>query len=244
MTAAKTEPATGLLPALLAVQAEAPTLAKNATNPHFKSKYAPLDTIVETVGPILAKHKLVWMTFPGRDEDGEPSLTYRLAHAPTGEVVEGSMPLLLSKRDAQGQGSAITYARRYALCAVLNLVADDDDDGHAAGQATSRGTAYGADVANPKQLNYLKSLVKKHKVTTGELRAVLRGAGVEIADDANPAPVVATLTKAQASKVIEFLAEKPVPTGESDVPSDASEFTHPPEEPGDLFEQAATEGGS
>jgi hypothetical protein len=39
------------------------------------------------------------------------------------------MQLLLSKNDAQGQGSAITYARRYALCAVLNLVADDDDDG-------------------------------------------------------------------------------------------------------------------
>jgi hypothetical protein len=102
---------------------------EDATNPHFKGKYAPLDTIVETVGPILHKHGLVWMTLPGRDAHGDPSLTYRLAHAPTGEVLEGSMPLLLSKQDAQGQGSAITYARRYALCAVLNLVADDDDDG-------------------------------------------------------------------------------------------------------------------
>jgi hypothetical protein len=44
---------------------------------------------VETVGPILHRHGLVWMTLPGRDDRGEPALTYRLAHAPTGEVVEG-----------------------------------------------------------------------------------------------------------------------------------------------------------
>jgi N6-adenosine-specific RNA methylase IME4 len=122
---------TGLLipRAILAVQGEAPTLKKDKTNPHFKSKYTPLDTIVETIGPILHKHGLVWMTLPGTDERGEPALSYRLAHAATGEVLEGTMSLLLSKNDAQGMGSAITYARRYALTAVLNLVSDDDDDG-------------------------------------------------------------------------------------------------------------------
>lgn len=139
MTATIDIPAdTGLLSAILAVQREAPTLKKNATNPHYKSKYAPLDTIVETIGPILHKHELVWMTLPGTDAHGSPALTYRLAHAPTGEVLEGEMPLLLSKQDAQGQGSAITYARRYALCAVLNLVADDDDDGARAAAGRSR----------------------------------------------------------------------------------------------------------
>jgi hypothetical protein len=121
----------GLLQAILKVQAEVGTLPKDATNPHFKSKYTPLDTIVEHVGPILNKHGLIWLTLPTRDELG-PALTYRLQHAASGEKVEGTMPLLLTKQDPQGLGSALTYARRYSLCAVLNLVADDDDDGNAA----------------------------------------------------------------------------------------------------------------
>jgi hypothetical protein len=123
-------------------------LRKDATNPHYRSKYASLDTIVEQVGPILAKHELVWSTLPVNDEQGRPALRYRLAHAPTGEVLEGTMPLLLSKPDAQGMGSAITYARRYSLCAVLNLVADDDDDGHAASQGRQ-----GSQARSPAQAN-------------------------------------------------------------------------------------------
>jgi hypothetical protein len=125
-----------LLEALLAAQREMPALKKTATNPHFKSKFAPLDTIVETVNPVLHKHGLTWSTLPGHDEYG-PALTYRLAHAPSGESIEGRMPLLLAKPDAQGMGSAITYARRYALCAVLNLVSDDDDDGSGAAAANA-----------------------------------------------------------------------------------------------------------
>lgn len=128
---AATEPGS-LMTALLAVQAEAPTLPKNASNPHYKSKFTPLDTIVEIIGPILAKHGLVWTTLPGRDDDGTPALRYRLIHAATGETLNGSIPLLMTKTDPQGMGSAITYARRYAMTAVLNLVADDDDDGNQA----------------------------------------------------------------------------------------------------------------
>jgi hypothetical protein len=129
-----------LLAALLAVQQEVPTLPKDAINPHFRSRYTPLDTIVEHVGPILTKNGLVWLTMPCRDEHGDPALQYRLAHASTGEVLEGTMPLLLTKADPQGMGSAITYARRYSLCAVLNLVADEDDDGNAGSAMTTRST--------------------------------------------------------------------------------------------------------
>jgi hypothetical protein len=118
----------GLLPALLAVQAEAPTLPKSGFNPHYKSRFTPLDDIVERIGPLLHKNGLVWTTWPSI-ADGQPSLKYKIAHAPSGEAEEGEM-LLLGKQDAQGQGGAITYARRYALCAVLNLVADEDVDGN------------------------------------------------------------------------------------------------------------------
>lgn len=124
--------AAGLYPALLAVQAEAPTLQKTAINPHFKSKFVPLDVVTEAVMPILNKNGLVWMTLPGVTENGNPVLRYSLVHAETQESVEGAMALLPQKSDPQGQGSAITYARRYALMAVLGLVADEDDDGNAA----------------------------------------------------------------------------------------------------------------
>jgi hypothetical protein len=126
-----------LLEAILAVQAEVGPIAKDAINPAFKSKYTTLSTIVETVGPILNKHGLVWMTFPESGEEGRPTLMYRLVHAATKEDVHGEMPLLLTKQDMQGVGSALTYSRRYALCSVMNLVADEDDDGQAAKAQTA-----------------------------------------------------------------------------------------------------------
>jgi hypothetical protein len=116
--------------ALLKVQAELPTLPKDATNPHFRSRYTPLDTIVERVGPILTRHGLTWITKPSISDTGDPSLIYRLTHAASGQLEEGEMALMLSKNDAQGQGAALTYARRYALSAVLNIVSDEDVDGN------------------------------------------------------------------------------------------------------------------
>jgi ERF superfamily len=121
----------GLLAALLAFQAEAPTLPKDKVNPHFGSRFTSLETIVETIGPLLSEHDLIWSTLPVLDENGQPILAYRLTHVPTGQSIEGAMGLL-GAGSMQQLGSAITYARRYALTAVLNLVADEDDDGEAA----------------------------------------------------------------------------------------------------------------
>lgn len=119
--------------AVFAFQAEVPTLVKDANNPAFRgSKYVPLDSLVETIQPFLTKHGLIWRAFPGHTEAGDPSLYYELTHVSTAEHCGGTVPLLLDKRNSQGLGSAITYARRYALTAVLNLVADEDDDGNAA----------------------------------------------------------------------------------------------------------------
>ena len=137
--------------ALLAAQAELPTLPKDKTNPHFHSKFTGLETIVETVGPILNRHGLVWVTLPARDEQGNPELRYRLRHATSGSEIAGAMPLLLSKGDSQGLGSAITYARRYALSSVLNLVADEDDDGNAASPEVSQAGGSRVSQAGPPE---------------------------------------------------------------------------------------------
>jgi hypothetical protein len=125
-----------LAAALLAFQQEAPGLVMDATNPHFRNKYASLDGIMAKVRPVLNKHGLVLTQIPSFVMDGSggvvPALTTRLTHAESGEHIEDKMLLLLDKQNSQGLGSALTYARRYSITAFLALVGDEDDDGQAA----------------------------------------------------------------------------------------------------------------
>ena len=137
---------TSLAAALAAFQAEAPTLYKSeeAKAGSFTYKYVDLAAVVEAVRPLMGEHGLSFSSFPCITPDGKPGLRYVLRHV-GGDVESDVMSLMLSKADAQAHGSAITYARRYALCAVLNLVADADDDGAAARAATERAAATTAD---------------------------------------------------------------------------------------------------
>jgi len=117
--------------ALVALQSEMVTVDKSATNPFFKSAYAPLPEVMQTAQPLLAKHKLA-VLLPLTNLDGESAIKTIIVHE-SGQMLEfDPLPLMLSKQDAQGQGSAITYARRYAIMSVLGMVADNDDDGNAA----------------------------------------------------------------------------------------------------------------
>lgn len=116
--------------AIVKFQAECTTIEKDSANSFFSSKYASLAQVVKTAAPILAKNGLAVMQvleFDGTDD----TITTRLAHE-SGEWIEGTARLHLSKNDAQGFGSATSYARRYAYMAMLGLVADEDDDGHRA----------------------------------------------------------------------------------------------------------------
>lgn len=132
-------PIDGMVADLIALQAELPTVRKDGENPHYKSKFASLTGIMETVRPLLAKHNFAWVTFPQANESGQLVLTYKLVHQ-SGEQWSGDIPLLLGQQTPQAQGSAITYARRYALCAVLGIVGtDDDDDGEGASQRATNG---------------------------------------------------------------------------------------------------------
>lgn len=116
---------------LLAAQKEMPDLQRSAINPHFQNRYVPLEELIEKVVPVLNKHNFVLMQMPGIGSEGIPVLHYLLRHA-SGEIIEGIMLLMAAKDDPQGQGSAITYARRYSLMAMLGLCADADDDANRA----------------------------------------------------------------------------------------------------------------
>lgn len=123
--------------ALLSVQQNIPQLTRDSINPHYKNKYVSLDSLMPQILPLLNDNWLVLSQLPTHI-DGAPALTTRITHAPTGEFVEATMPLILDKQNSQGQGSAITYARRYQLLSMLGLVADVDDDG---AQASTREVA-------------------------------------------------------------------------------------------------------
>lgn len=118
-------------------QKEAPELQKNAINPHFGNSYISLDSLMEQILPVLQKNDLLLTQAPTEVEGG-PALLTRFTHVPSGECVEATMPLILDRQNAQGLGSALTYARRYALMAWLGLVADADDDANDASRPVAR----------------------------------------------------------------------------------------------------------
>ena len=121
-----------LAKALAAFQAEVPAIPKANENPFFHSKYSDLKDAVATASPIATKHGLCVSQHPGSNERGD-TLDTILLHT-SGQFIESQMDLHAIKPDPQGQGSALTYARRYAYMAALGLVSSEseDDDGNAA----------------------------------------------------------------------------------------------------------------
>jgi ERF superfamily. len=120
-----------------------PGIQKDSVNPHYKNSYVSLEKLMEVVMPVLHENDCVLMQLPTTVGD-LPALRTVILHVPSGDQVEDTMFLMLDKDNPQGQGSAITYARRYSLMSILGLVADEDDDGerastHREDAATSSG---------------------------------------------------------------------------------------------------------
>ena len=129
----KSESIANLAMALCLFQGEVTNPKTSASNPFFKSKYAPLSEVINTTKPLLAKNGLSVLQSPSGD--GEHIIVTTLLMHSSGEWIEGE-PLVLKadKVTAQGAGSAITYGRRYGLSAILGIGSEDDDDGnHATG---------------------------------------------------------------------------------------------------------------
>lgn len=99
--------------------------SKSGQSYDYSYKYADLAVIWDKIRGTLTDNGLSVIQAPAHY--AEPSLTTMILHE-SGEWVEGTMKLAISRDDPQGHGSAITYARRYALCAMLGIVADSDND--------------------------------------------------------------------------------------------------------------------
>jgi hypothetical protein len=127
--------------------AEIEGAAKDKVNPAFKSKYADIASVIDAIKPVLARHNFAFYQRPQPSQDGVLIQTM-LRHASGEEIDMGTLYVPANKKDAQGFGSALTYARRYALMTAFGVPAEDDDGNAAARTTTVRSGEY-KDVPNP-----------------------------------------------------------------------------------------------
>lgn len=155
-----------VIAALLKAKENFGPLTKDANNPFHKSKYASLDSVNKAVDAALMESGLC-VTNNLLTEDGKTFVVSRLLHT-SGEFdptwQESRCPLL-NASDSQKLGSAITYARRYNKVALLDLVADEDDDGNASTRITA------------PQKTRLKTLMSKHGWSIDEITKIIKAKG-------------------------------------------------------------------
>jgi hypothetical protein len=109
---------------------------KDKTNPAFRSKYADLGACIDAVEEALHANGIVLVQETSLDDTGVTVETV-LLHESGESLRFGKLHVPASKSDPQGYGSALTYCRRYSLCASMGI-APEDDDGNAAAEAAKR----------------------------------------------------------------------------------------------------------
>ncbi|MCA3125179.1 MAG: ERF family protein, partial [Rhodocyclaceae bacterium] len=117
--------------ALAKAQAVMTTAAKGAVKPHFKSRYADLASVWEAWRAAWPPQGLAVVQTLLDAPAGMLRLETVLLHA-SGEERRSTLSFPVAQSTPQAYGSALTYARRYALSALVGIVADEDDDGNAA----------------------------------------------------------------------------------------------------------------
>lgn len=128
----KSESIKELAIALNKAQSEMSGASKAKDNPFFKSKYADMSEVIKAVKEPFANNGLSYVQFP-IEEGGRIGIETILMHT-SGEYLSNSFTVQLTKQDAQGAGSAITYCRRYGLQAVAGIPSEDDDGNSASPQ--------------------------------------------------------------------------------------------------------------
>ena len=128
---------TALSQAMLKVQQQLQPAIKDAKNTFVGNDYATLNSVMDACKDALIVHG-IWLTqlptpAPVELGTGHIGLETKLIHAESGEWISSTTVIPLPKNDPQGMGSAITYARRYSLCAMLGIVTEDDDANAACG---------------------------------------------------------------------------------------------------------------
>jgi hypothetical protein len=165
---------------------------KSATNPHFKSKYANLEAVIDTIKPPLVANGL-FFTQHCHPSDHGVSVETMLHHASGESMSLGTLYVPANKPDPQGFGSALTYARRYGLQTGFGVPTEDDD-----GNAAVRSAAPSSSAPIPAKIaDGDRDLI--------QTLAPAAGKTVQGICEAYKIGSLADLTEAQAKKLIERL---------------------------------------
>jgi hypothetical protein len=151
-----TEPSNNkLIVALHKVQGRISGVKRDSTNPHFKNRYASLEAVIDAIRPALQENDLIVTQAPGRfTESGCIEITTTISHI-SGQSMNTRFEVPLSKKDAQGAGSAITYGCRYSLMAMF-MIPPTDDDGEGSIDRDNKAVFPRDDTKTPKSSYSLK----------------------------------------------------------------------------------------
>ena len=159
----------GLLATAMAkAQGQIKGAVRDSANPDFKSKYADLASVRGACAEALSKNELAVFQFPRATEEGVEVETL-LAHS-SGQWLAETLTMPVAKADAHGLGSAITYARRYALAAIVG-VAPEDDDGNAAASSSGKLRQTAMMILKPAAAKGLGDLELAWKSISSEMRS-------------------------------------------------------------------------
>lgn len=115
--------------AFLKAQSEMHHAKLDSKNPHFKSEYASLESVLDAIKPALNNHGLILIEKVCQLNDKQ-FINTQIIHE-SGELIESMTPIIVDRAGPQAFGSGISYARRYALEALC-AIGSKDDDGNAA----------------------------------------------------------------------------------------------------------------
>lgn len=162
-------------------QAELRAAQMDATNPHFQSKYATLASVFDVIRAPLASNGF-GVTQRVYSSESKYFIHTMLIHQSGESIDSGEMELRLVKPGMQELGSAITYAKRYQLSALLGVVSDEDDDANRASDVKTKPTQEKLPVTTPerfkvKTISTLPNLVKiakKKSVSSEDMTALIK----------------------------------------------------------------------
>lgn len=180
----KSESISALAAALVKAQAKIEGAAKTSTNPHFRSKYADLSSVVEAIKKPVTDAGLAWTQIIHDDAENAAKVETVILHS-SGEWLScGAISVPVSKADAQGYGSALTYARRYSLSSAFGVAPEDDDGNAAAAAKPITPTAGAREQLNPEQVAKVDKVVGEmldwiNSGSLGDAVIVLENSGLD-----------------------------------------------------------------
>ena len=184
-----------LIGALAAALPELESAKTNKANPAFKSKYADLAAVIEAIEPVT-KHGLWYRQHTHENDSGVMVETFYI-HTSGEQMSAGCVFMPATKKDAQGFGSALTYARRYGLQTAFGLATEDDDGNAAVKASQSRQSEPNSDAVDSNTVVQMISLCE-----------AVGGNQAQIICDAYKVSALSELTAKQAAGAIKRLNEK------------------------------------